>query len=893
MRALLLALLLALPLSAFAQVNEPWTESAENWGLQAHQVDKGDLHLANLRFDTAFKRFGAGSIAADVVRSKIGFMYSEVRLTFPKAQDFRGFDVLHLSYHLPAGMKATQLYVGFSTPDWKLGVQTPEAIKPIAGAWQELTVPLSLLRSEKPGWDWSNVGSLNILFFWDETTPTGTIHVDGVWPERTGAGIGNRKTRPSVIFLDSYDQDKDIDSQHRKAIEAQGFLVSWGMLNKQTWATLSKFNVAVLGFHPEADPNKPGDWAKVMAGKRELLERFVAEGGGLLVTSTPVGASSATGINQLLQPMGMTLINEQVTDPLGTTWTQELFPNMTFAYANDVVKDPLTEGVRGIWYCTSVQFTGAGGGEFTAALQPGADWKVLLRGSNTAATHRPLGSFGLEEAPGTVTESPVLCAARGLGKGRVAVLPMNPTHNWLSGYHPWWNGLQMKTGAKGKPSDFERLLLNLYTYLAEPSLQSTTLGGFAGDKPEPITGAKYVSAGDEGGIIDWTKMDIPPASKHNYPGLIGAHTAYSDGAGTVAEWVAAAKAAGYQWIAFTEPHAQMTEAKWTQLKEECKQATNANFCAIPGLEIVDPAGNHSLVLAPIPWPDPKLQAERMDLPQAIGYAYNTPAQVQFRLHEGLSLWYRNQFHFVGVFTYRDGKLVDDGEKEYQEAQARNFASWPVAIHETFKPADVTRERKIGFQTYYTRGSLEKMPEEFCYSAYQYFWSHDLAYISSGPIIERFGIMNNGTSYFDIPAEWSDSWRETKGADRYRVYARASSPAGLARVNVLDAGTPLRSFAADGKDALLVQVDGYHDRQHCFEVEVVDKNGGRALAGAAETTAGRHEYCNCSDNVNVMEGGTFGTSDRPPKGYECYFPRWGAWMWPHFFIKDGQPLNLPH
>ncbi|MHB9023950.1 MAG: hypothetical protein ACYC7E_07190 [Armatimonadota bacterium] len=893
MRSLFCALLLTLAIFAYAEVSEPWTESAANWGVQAHQVDKGDPHVVNLRFDTTFKRLGTGSIAADVVRSKIGFMYSEVRLTFPKPQDFRGFDVLHLSYHLSAGMVPTRLYLGLSTPDWKAGVQNTEAIKPAAGTWQDLTIPLSLLHAEKPGWDWSNVGNINILFFWDVPTPTGVIHVDGVWPERTGEGIGNRKMKPSIIFLDYYEPDKDIDAQHRKAVEAQGFTVAWGLLNKQTWGTLSKFNVAVLGFHPEADANKPGDWTKTMAGKRALLERFVAEGGGLLVTSTPTGASGATGINQLLQPMGMVLINEQVTDPLGITFTQELFPNMTFAYTDAVTRDPLTEGVRGVWYATAVQFTGAGGGEFTAALQPDKEWKVLLRGAKTAATHRPSGSFGLEEAPGTVTESPVLCAARGFGKGRVAVLPMNPTHNWLSGSHPWWNGLQMKTGAKGKPSDFERLLLNLYAYLAEPSRQSAVLGGYAGDKPEPIKGAKYVSAGDEGGIIDWSKMPPPEASKHNYVGLIGAHTAYSDGAGTVAEWVAAAKAAGYKWIAFTESHAMMTEAKWNQLKDECKKTTNADFCAIPGLQIVDPAGNHSLVLAPIPWPDPKLKAERMDLPQAIGYAYNTPAQVQFRLHEGLSLWYRNQFHFVGVFTYRDGKLVDDGEKEYQEAQARNFACWPVAIHETFKPADVAQERKTGFQTYYTRGPLDKMPEDFCYSSFQFFWHHDLAYISSGPLIERFGIMNNGTAYFDIPPEWSDSWRETKGADRWRVHARVSSPAGLAKVNVLDAGTQLRSFAAEGKNNFAVQVDGYHDRQYCLELEVVDNNGGRALAGAAETTAGRHSYPNCSDNVNVMEGGTFGTSDRAPKGYECYFPRWGSWLWPALAIKDAQHLNLPH
>ena len=58
--------------------------------------------------------------------------------------------------------------------------------------------------------------------------------------------------------------------------------------------------------------------------------------------------------------------------------------------------------------------------------------------------------------------------------------------------------------------------------------------------------------------------------------------------------------AGIEFVCFT----LNWRDKWENLKSECKEATSDKFCAIPGLEFIDRAGNHSLVLAPVPWPDP-------------------------------------------------------------------------------------------------------------------------------------------------------------------------------------------------------------------------------------------------------------------------------------------------
>ncbi|HEY3396442.1 MAG TPA: hypothetical protein VGM19_02185 [Armatimonadota bacterium] len=877
---------------AWGQTPEPITESLTGWGMQNHQDAALPPHADKLRLDPVTKRFGANSIAFDIVRGDVD-AYTDVRYTPAQPMDLRAFDVVHFSYFVPAGMNLVSLEAMFNSVDWKSSARLKEPLKGVTGSWQDVAIPLTSLLASDENWDWGKAGTLMFNFYWwGGAKQTGTVHLDGVWFERTGTGIGNRQAPPALLFLTAYEPDKDIEPVHRKQLEGAGYTVVFDTIQHLTWDRLRQFNAVILGIIPEEDVNQPGEWLG-LPGVRSLLERYVAAGGGLLVCNTPVSKLGETGIGLLLKPLGMTLINEQVTDPGGLTYTQEMYPMMSFAYADGVAPDPLSEGVPGLWYCTSLQFTGAGGGGFTDALDPGPDWRVLLRASATAATHKFSGSFGIEPGLGTVKSAPVLCAAREVGKGRVAVLPINPTHLWLSGYHDWWQGLAMTTGAKGKPSGGERLLTNLYTWLAAPSVASRAVGGYLGDKPAPIVGATYVSTGDAGGVMDWNKMTPPEASPNNLLGLVGAHTAFSDGTGTVAEWVAAAQAAKYDWIAFTEPLTAMTSEKWDQLKAQCKAASNDQFCAIPGLEIVDPAGNHSLVLAPIPWPDPKLVAERMDLPQALGYAYGAPVQVQFRMHEGLAPWYRSQFHYAGVFTYRDGKLVEDAEKDYWELQARTFKCYPLAVHEVFRPADVARERATGYQNYYTYGPLKKMYDDFCFGDYKFFFYHDLLYISSGPKIERYTVQNSGTSYFDIPPGWSDSWRETVGADRLRVVARASSPVGLARLRVLDAGQVLRNYACGGAQEFSQFVDGHHDRQYAFGVEVVDTAGGRALASSVGTTCGRHYLSNCSDNVNIMTGGTFGSTLQPPKGFECYFSRWGEWLPPDLYFQDRQPLNFPH
>jgi len=54
-----------------------------------------------------------------------------------------------------------------------------------------------------------------------------------------------------------------------------------------------------------------------------------------------------------------------------------------------------------------------------------------------------------------------------------------------------------------------------------------------------------------------------------FTALVGARTAYSSGTGTVAEYRAAAQAAGYRAVFFTETLADITKDEWTRFVQDC------------------------------------------------------------------------------------------------------------------------------------------------------------------------------------------------------------------------------------------------------------------------------------------------------------------------------------
>ena len=219
-------------------------------------------------------------------------------------------------------------------------------------------------------------------------------------------------------------------------------------------------------------------------------------------------------------------------------------------------------------------------------MQYGPQWQVLVRGEKEAKSYRSDIDNLIDLATeGTYTEAPPVLAARQLGKGRIVCYPISPLFTWLNHRNPLWPDMVECNGdlAAGRPSDSMKMQMNAYKWLAEPSRRLAGFGTYAQTPYKPIQFPAKVEREEH---------PFPQTSPPGIRGIFGAHSAYSDGSGTVADYVKAAKAAGLSFIVFNDPLEKLTETKLDQLRADCAAASKtADFYACPGIEFTDGIGN--------------------------------------------------------------------------------------------------------------------------------------------------------------------------------------------------------------------------------------------------------------------------------------------------------------
>jgi len=70
-------------------------------------------------------------------------------------------------------------------------------------------------------------------------------------------------------------------------------------------------------------------------------------------------------------------------------------------------------------------------------------------------------------------------------------------------------------------------------------------------------------------------------------GIFGAQSQRGGGSGTVAEWAKAARAAGLDYIVFTDDPNAHTAATYADLVEQCKANSDDKFAIVPGFGVND------------------------------------------------------------------------------------------------------------------------------------------------------------------------------------------------------------------------------------------------------------------------------------------------------------------
>ncbi|HUS80328.1 MAG TPA: hypothetical protein VM283_03605, partial [Armatimonadota bacterium] len=504
---------------------------------------------------------------------------------------------------------------------------------------------------------------------------------------------------------------------------------------------------------------------------------------------------------------------------------------------------PITEGVSRVYLPT---FRGTQ--PAAEALKYSDDWTVVLSGGPGAKSYFVGHDNVLNlDREATYTTSPPIAAVRDLGKGRIFVYAV-PYRNLLLNYHnPVWPDISEEVGdvEGGHPSDSMKLAVNALKWLAEPSSGDPAFGTY---EPEPYKPIEYAAA------VEWDGAEFP-APTPGVRGLVGAHTSYTDGEGTVAEYAAAAQAAGLAFVVFTDPLEMLTEAEFARLGEDCAAASTGDFYACPGVEYTDSLG--------IRW---AAWGEKVIYPQATmpfrgqDYSYFDGKTLHLTgkyamdnaygpnvivgtdaLHKSgaqmANLWW---FFRFAPLVYEGDRLVEDDYDDF--LYTLRDLRWMCL-------SSFTRVRRPSELAAAADACCTVLPQadqvrEWCNSRCgTYHPAYGKSYVTQGPRINQWWAINS---------QMENPWDQTRGAQRARLKFTVSSDAGIRDVVIHDANFGVvRRFAGNGATELSREFEMVHDKQHYLALVVTDTQGRRAIGNYWLLYCYKSGLYRCGDNLNTL------------------------------------------
>ena len=695
----------------------------------------------------------------------------------------------------------------------------------------------------------------------------------------TASGKESRATaahRRAVLFaleakpwIDQY-----VDPQVKAELNRRGWAVGTTEVSGITWPGLKTFNVVVLcRLARDREGKDPG--STLLELKSPLLQRFLESGGGLLLLHDEAYERTHGPTNRFLKPLGAEIIDEQVTDPQHQ-WRQTDFLQYWFAWTTDLAAGhPITQGLQTLWY---PEGHSPSGDRKTCALRLNASWTVLARGMSSAYSIR--AAKGPLPQQKSVASAPVLAAARSVDKGRMVLFSSHSTFTLQAGHHTIWQDIVLSRGDGQRASDTGRMLFNALEWLAEPSRQAGSLGGFV--EPPPPQHEPAPEAVDKTG-------KQPDVQAGTFRGLIGAHSKLSVGEGTVAQWAAAARRRGYDFLVFTESFPPLTQEGWKQLQEQCRQASDATLLCVPGIDFRDPRGNRYVSFAFPLWPKDEWLSEGKDrIAKISGFYFGNdwaPLAVVDTMRNPMGPWFLKFYGALSVFSYRPEagqcRQSDDALTTYLRLMGDQYNSVPVAFHDLRKPADL--DAAGGFVNHAWAAQLADVPRAFRHGWYA---QPQSAYISEGPRIAAWWIDHPGSH--EVASDRPDPpWT-------LHLDVRSAMP--LRTVTVYDGQAVFRRFAASG-NAFTRTLSAIHDRQHYFVLVAEDTAGRRAVSPTLRTAQARHSIYMCTDMQNTLEAGS--VRDRDGRLFPMGMMGYSVTGWDGFCPgiltpgKDLMPKGLDH
>jgi hypothetical protein len=588
---------------------------------------------------------------------------------------------------------------------------------------------------------------------------------------------------------------------------------------------------------------------RVMVARADL-ERYVCEGGGLFLLLQAVrypGDDDERFHNLLIEPFGCRMLHEGVFDKANvfTSPATLVFRPMEFFVTANIRPHPATEGVKRLYLPKYATQPNPG----VEALGLDENWKVVVAGHQTAKSYYVGDDNALNlDREGSQKSAPPIAAVRMFGKGRILICNVPNKHTFLNYGNRMWPQITESEGDKesGKPSQGNQLLINALRWLAESAQQ---VEGFGTHKLAPIQPVKFEPS------VNWDAQSFEKGAE-GVRGILGAHSAYSDGQGTVAEYVKAARAEGLSFIAFTDPLELLTPEELAKLQSDCAKAGAEDFYACPGVEFTDSLGVRWAV-----WGEKVMYPEDAFESGGRKYAvwdgkrlvctgryenmcrFGPNGIIDYRALRAANahpanLWW---FYRIFPFAYEGDKLIADNFNEYLYA-LRDLRWMSVdAFTRVRSPQEVAGAAKACVSVVRDLKSARELLNSRCGSALASRAARH--YVTQGPRILAW----EGTN-----TQMENPWQKTRGAQRVRLRFEVASEDGIAEVKVHDADYGVvRRFDGHGAKTLTREFEMVQDKQHYLVLEVTDTQGQRAISWYLFIFCYKSGLYRCGDNLNIL------------------------------------------
>jgi hypothetical protein len=603
------------------------------------------------------------------------------------------------------------------------------------------------------------------------------------------------------------------------------------------------------------------------------LKDFMAAGGGVLVSyaHTWMHETDWQKRQDFLDSYGahFVWVDLKENDPARVTASSY---HMTL-FQTDRIAAPFNQGVASVLYFPLMHVQGAS----PAPLVTDENWTAIVRGSPTSVAvpyTDEKQDLMRRYVPQEAIPSPILLAGRQVGTGRLAAFALAP--EWVMNSPTNCPPVQemLTTGVDKFPSNWVRVLANTFRWLAEPTLAA----GKGGEPTPPALLAPPIKQATKPAVLrDWTKAP-PLEDQEQLPGLVGAQSSYSGGQGTVAEWAAAAKAAGLKFLVFLDPLDRISREDYAKLQHDCAAATDDTFFACPGLRYQDVWTKTNCFAY-----GEEVQYPRADLLTADGKYLNNANKPGFRSrhlfdyvleqnnYHGEFGYFRHAANSTPPWEYRlyslftlysteNGQPVDNDYADYDALQGLELDLTPLSISLMNKPADLAGAVQRDWLVIstapgeYSDGTFELNLGSGVPAVRNLFkqliaWLRPFQYITQGPRLLCWSPRWNVAGWDGPRGDWF-----RPDYDHYRVRLHVTSEVGLKEIKIMSMGQVLMRFLPNGVKDFDRTLEFENTQQRTLYPVVEDVQGKRAIGMVARNFNSLWGEFICGDRCNFLTWG---------------------------------------